>query len=272
MLFRDLMHQVERENNIAVSLEVCDQVFLNCEELKLAPDQYLHHTSFCRAAKQHDGNKSCGRNKAASIKLARKGHFFCGICPFGIMEFVAPVRYDKHVVAILYLGGMASPEWQKPEFFHGEAPRPAEKNWYVKLRRIALFLCRVLEMELRALSLRGAMDKVKRRDDNFYVQNCQNFIRNHYQKNIALADLADLLGVNPNYLGGVLRKKLHTTFREQLTQKRLDEAEILLRFHSGMSVGEIAFKCGFSDSNYFSALFRRKRGLSPTEFRAKAAN
>ena len=269
MHFRDLMHFVEQENRVAVSLEVCDPVFLHCSELILAPDQYLHHTSFCRAAKQHDGNKSCGHNKAESIKLARKGHCFCGSCPFGILEFVAPVRFEKRVVAILYVGGIADRKWRAPEFFHGEAPRMAEENCRSKLRKITLFLRKTLEMELRALALRGAMDKIKRRDDNFYVQNCQNFIRDHYQKNIALADLADLLGVNPNYLGGVLREKLHATFREQLTRKRLNEAEILLRFHPGMSIGEIAFKCGFSDSNYFSALFHRKYGLSPTEFRTK---
>ena len=122
-------------------------------------------------------------------------------------------------------------------------------------------------MELRAIALRGGMNSVKRRDENFYVQNCLSFISGHYQENIALADLADLLGVNPNYLGGVLRKKLHSTFREQLTRKRLEEAEILLRLHPGLSIGEIAFKCGFADSNYFSAVFRRKRGMTPTQCR-----
>ena len=124
-------------------------------------------------------------------------------------------------------------------------------------------------MELRAIALRGGMNSVKRRDENFYVQNCLSFISGHYQENIALADLADLLGVNANYLGGVLRKKLHSTFREQLTRKRLEEAEILLRLHPWLSIGEIAFKCGFADSNYFSAVFRRERGMPPTAFRQR---
>ena len=37
--------------------------------------------------------------------------------------------------------------------------------------------------------------------------------------------------------------------------------------HPVTSIGEIAFKCGFADSNYFSALFRRKRGMTPTQCR-----
>ena len=35
----------------------------------------------------------------------------------------------------------------------------------------------------------------------------------------------------------------------------------------GLSIGEIAFKCGSADSNYFSAVFRRKRGMTPTQCR-----
>ena len=47
------------------------------------------------------------------------------------------------------------------------------------------------------------------------------------------------------------------------------EAEILLQLHPGLSIGEIAFKCGFADSNYFSAVFRRERGMPPTAFRQR---
>ena len=267
MLFRDLMRLVEKENSIAVSLEVCDPVFLHCEELKLAPDQYLHHIPFCRAAKQHDGNRSCSRNKTRSREIAQHGRCFCGKCPYGILEFAVPVRFENRIAAILYLGGWTEPDWVPPDFFHGEAPRTAGKNWRAELSVQAFFLRRTLELELRAIALRGGMKSVKRRDEQFYIQNCLAFIQDHYQENIALADLAELLGVNPNYLGGVLRKKLHTTFRERLTEKRLEEAEIQLKLHPGLSISEIAFKCGFSDSNYFSALFRRKRGMTPTQCR-----
>ena len=269
MLFRDLMHLIEKEHNIAVSLEVCHPVFLHCEELKLAPDQYLHHIPFCRAAKQHDGNQTCSGNKKRSCAIAGHGHCFCGKCPFGILEYAAPVRFENRVTAVLYVGGLVHPDWTAPDFFHGEPPRQAGENWREELGRYALFLRQTLEMELRAVALRGGMNRVKRRDEDFYVRNCLAFINDHYQDNIALADLADLLSVNPNYLGGLLRRYLHTTFRRQLLRKRLEEAETLLRFHPQLSIGEIAFKCGFSDSNYFSAQFHRERGMSPTDFRKR---
>ena len=103
MLFRDLMRLVEKERKISVSLEVCHPVFLHCEALKLAPDQYLHHIGFCRAAKLHDGNRICSRNKTRSIRLARHGRCFCGECPFGIIEYAAPVLFEGRPAAVLYL-------------------------------------------------------------------------------------------------------------------------------------------------------------------------
>ena len=269
MLFRDLMRFVEKENRISVSLEVCHPAFLHREELKLMPDQYLHHTGFCRAVKLHDGNRICSLNKARSIRIARHGRCFCGKCPFGILEYAAPVLFEKRPAAILYLGGLAEPDWIPPDYFHGEPPRTAEDNWREELRKHARFLVRTLEMELRSIALKGGMNVIKRRDDGFYVRNALAFINSHYRENIALADLADMLGVTPNHLGGVLQKKLHATFREQLTRKRLYEAEILLRFHDRLSIGEIAFECGFSDSNYFSTCFSRQFGCPPREYRTK---
>jgi len=267
MLFRDLMRLIEKDKKIAVSLEVRHPVFLHNEDLKLAPDQFLHHIPFCRAAKQHDGNRTCSRNKSVSLKLAEKGHCFCGKCPYGIIEFAAPVICDGKLAAVLYLGGLVAPDWKPPAFYHGERPRETSKNWRMELSESTFFLRKSLEMELRALALRGGMNIAKRRTEDFYVQNCLAFINDHYQDNISLAGLARLLAVNPNYLGNLLKQKLNTTFREQLNQKRLEEAEILLQFHPKLSISEIAFRCGFSDSNYFSAVFHRKRGMTPTSLR-----
>ncbi len=269
MQFRDILRAVEKETRLSVSVEVCHPVFLHCKELKLAPDQYLHHSEFCRAAKQHDGNRICSRNKARSRQVAACGRGFGGSCPWGILEYAAPVWFEKQLVAIIYVGGMTKSDWRSPKFYSGAPPRVAAGNWRDQMRETAQFLRKVLELELREIALRGGMQKLQRRDEDFYIRNCLAFINDHYQRNIALADLAELLGVNPNYLGGLLRKQLKSTFREQLTRKRLAEAEILLRFHAELSIGEIAFNCGFSDSNYFSALFHRRCGMSPTAFRAQ---
>jgi AraC family transcriptional activator of pobA len=56
--------------------------------------------------------------------------------------------------------------------------------------------------------------------------------------------------------------------KELVTERRMLEAERLLRF-SELTVGELAFRTGFSDPLYFSRAFKRRHGVSPTEYRRR---
>jgi AraC family transcriptional activator of pobA len=58
--------------------------------------------------------------------------------------------------------------------------------------------------------------------------------------------------------------------KELVTERRMLEAERLLRF-SELTVGELAFRSGFSDPLYFSRAFKRRHGVSPTEYRARGS-
>jgi AraC-like DNA-binding protein/mannose-6-phosphate isomerase-like protein (cupin superfamily) len=84
-----------------------------------------------------------------------------------------------------------------------------------------------------------------------------------------LAEAAHAVGVSANHLNRLLRQQTGLTFRQLLIQRRLELAKTLLR-NSDESCTEIALACGFGDSNYFARLFRRKTGLTPTEFRRRA--
>jgi len=53
---------------------------------------------------------------------------------------------------------------------------------------------------------------------------------------------------------------------QYLQQVRLDVARDLLR-SSNLAVAEVAFQCGFHDSNHFALQFRRQMSLSPTAYR-----
>ena len=59
------------------------------------------------------------------------------------------------------------------------------------------------------------------------------------------------------------------SFHEFLTSIRLKEAERLLKLEEKKSVSEIAFSCGFNDSNYFSHKFKTVYGLSPLQFQKR---
>jgi len=84
-----------------------------------------------------------------------------------------------------------------------------------------------------------------------------------------LAAAAHAVGVSANHLNRLLRQQTGLTFRQLLIQRRIELAKTLLA-NGDESCTEIALACGFGDSNYFARLFRRKTGVSPTEFRRRA--
>ena len=122
MTLPELLRYYERKTASSVSVEVRHPAFYHCDRLKFAPDQYLHHSDFCRAAKLRDGNVSCSANKLRSLEVAKRGRCFSGCCPCGIWEYACPVMHNGGLAAVLYFGGLA-PE-RRAEADLPEAIRP----------------------------------------------------------------------------------------------------------------------------------------------------
>ena len=246
MKLNQLMRHWEKKLQVSISLEVLHLAFFNHEALKLAPDQYLHHNGECRRCKFSDNHLSCSANKRRSIEIARRGRSFYGYCPHQVWDYARPVNLDGELAAVLYFTG--------------------NQSQLAQIRPAADFTAEFIAIELEEF-VKSAQFTRKKRGEEFYLQQSEAYIAGQYLNNIGLSDLAQLLQVNSNYLGALLRRNCGKTFRQKLTEKRLAEAEIYLKLHPHCSISQIAQSCGFSDSNYFSTLFRRRYGVSPRAFR-----
>lgn len=92
------------------------------------------------------------------------------------------------------------------------------------------------------------------------------FISNHYMEHIDAADIAAAAGYSPNYLSQKFRKSVGVGIHEYLVFIRLQYAALEL-ITTNDSITEIAFRCGFSDSNYFKDAFKKKYGVTPRAYR-----
>ena len=81
-----------------------------------------------------------------------------------------------------------------------------------------------------------------------------------------------LLSVSAEHLSRSFKRETGFGFKEYITLLRLKNAEELLKTRKNMSISEIAFLCGFNDSNYFSDKFKRTYGISPLNFRKNFKN
>ena len=94
------------------------------------------------------------------------------------------------------------------------------------------------------------------------------FINEHFRQPISAADIAAAAGFSPNYLSRRFREAAGIGVHEYLVFIRLRNAAYELS-STDLSVTEIALRCGFSDSNYFKDVFKKKYGMTPREYRKK---
>lgn len=92
------------------------------------------------------------------------------------------------------------------------------------------------------------------------------YIRAHYQEKLRLDEIATAGAVCRTRCCQLFQRYLNQSPNEYLNSYRLDKAMYLLR-SSGMSITEIAAACGYSSLSYFTELFTRTKGCSPSKFR-----
>jgi len=250
-----LLRHMALKTGAVVNIEARHPAFMASDVLKLDPDQYVHSGQTCRRMKMEGNFKTCSPNKTRSLLIANKGRIFYGKCPFGLWEAACPVIYDDELAAVIYLGHFKSP----PSF--------DEKRKLLKWGKFATEFIRT-EFDILAAEQPGIFRK---RPGISLAARSLAFIEQQYTRDISISEVAHIFRVNPNYLSGVIHSATGKTFRQLLVEKRIREAEVYLRLHQHVSVSEIAVLCGFSDSNYFSTVFKKLTGQSPLSCRKSAS-
>ncbi|MBP3953540.1 response regulator [Bacillus suaedae] len=94
----------------------------------------------------------------------------------------------------------------------------------------------------------------------------KDYIDNHYDKGITLEEVADKIGLSSYYLSKLFKDRFEQTFIDYLTNTRIEKAKDLL-LDGKTPLKEIAMNIGYKDPNYFSRVFKKEVGYSPSEYR-----
>jgi len=86
---------------------------------------------------------------------------------------------------------------------------------------------------------------------------------------LSLSAHARALGVNASYLSALFRRETGQTLSDYVARARIEQAVFLLNT-TRMQIQTIAQHCGIQDVNYFTRLFRRVMGKTPTQYREAA--
>lgn len=110
-----------------------------------------------------------------------------------------------------------------------------------------------------------------KRDDNSLIQakKAEEYIRSNYRDpNISLNSICKHLLMSTSYFSSVFKNHTGQTFIEYLTRVRIEKAMELLKI-SDMKVYEISEEIGYKDPHYFSLIFKKISGNTPSEFRER---
>lgn len=137
-----------------------------------------------------------------------------------------------------------------------------KESWQTLLYAKFLQLCTILSRLYQDYGEDHASDVVKLATSVAYIEK-------NYCSDIILADLARMTGYSERQFNRLFQSAFSMSPSMYVTNLRLQKAQLLLK-NSNLPVGEISWNCGYPDQNYFSRIFKKYIGLTPTEYRQNA--
>ena len=105
-----------------------------------------------------------------------------------------------------------------------------------------------------------------REGKNYSIELAKDYIEDHYFEPLTLNMVADKVGITPAYLSSLFSQHMGVTLIDYLNEVRIDHACVYLK-QNYFKTYEIAYKVGYRDEKYFSKVFRKVKGMTPSEYK-----
>jgi AraC-like DNA-binding protein len=227
---------------------------------------------YCRLIQEQlYGHARCqSMDETHQKRAAEERCIHCYRCHAGLQEAVKPIFVDRHLLGYVMIGqfrtGRRVPrrvleDWEKR---HGDSSELVEAFNELTLLPAArvdnlLSLFSVLVEYITSqhlITLRG----------NVVVKKATDYIKRNLHSPLTLDEVAGAVGRSPSSISHLFRERMGATFKQTVTELRVQEAERIMRDTLGATVKEAAYGAGFEDAAYFSRVYRRMRGEPPSSF------
>ncbi|NLK86951.1 MAG: AraC family transcriptional regulator [Clostridiaceae bacterium] len=132
-----------------------------------------------------------------------------------------------------------------------------EQSFNYKMRARAVFMLILDKIMCRIAS------GIPMQQEDPRLLKIKQYILHNFMDRIEISKLADIVGLNPVYLGAFFKKANGCTIKQYITRIRINNAESLLST-GGYTVSEAAARSGFDDLFYFSKVYRAYKGYAPS--------
>ena len=208
---------------------------------------------FCGALRKQETLKqqcvACDLQHLAEARQLRDIHIYH--CHAGLLEGMVPL-YDRRD---LYLGSIVFGQLHDPNIPPSDGWNRAQKIQYRKLPSCSVEKARDIGHLLKLVSESLITHEMIRRHDKPWVAKVENYIEQHLQEKITVADLARQVNKSASFIAHQFPLEFGSSPRQYILKRRMEEAKIMLE--NGNRVRDTARTLGFYDAFHFSKTFKR---------------
>ncbi len=258
-----------------VSLSGFNPIFNPYIDKLLNYEIHLHSVCFYLKQSKITFGKCVKNKERLNRTKITEPYYSC--CYAGVEEFVIPVIYEGDSLLRINISGFRGTLKKSQKFMErislksGDhftrlymelSPSPPKFDDIMKFINPLRYM--IIELYKHCQGIADDCEE-KSPTKQIFIKAVQ-YINENYMQQISCDALSSELNYSTSYMQYVFKKEGNTTIKSYINDTRLSKAKHLLS-HSLISVTDVAFACGFLDSNYFSTAFKNKYGISPKKYR-----
>lgn len=139
-------------------------------------------------------------------------------------------------------------------------------GFYSVLKLLSILHELSLDKDARELASRSFVELNNHVDGDGRINKVVEYLNMNYQNQVRLSDVASLVNMSEPSFCRFIKQRTSKSFVDFLTDIRIGAA-IRLLIDSSNSVAEIGYTCGFNNLSNFNRIFKKKKGMPPSEFR-----
>ena len=239
------------------------------KEIASYPESHLPFCDRIHSLKtEHDRCRECDR--AAFEEVLRTKETVIYRCRYGLTEAISPLYNFGVLTGFLMMGQTRSEITSDTALCDAmvrtglseDAALTLVNNLPYATSELTRSYVKIMTICAQYLTLSNAMQK----PSPSIAESAMMYIHDNFDKKITLRDICSAVGSSKSSLLSAFKREFGITVNDAITRERLTLAKKLLSDRS-ISINEISQLTGFYDQSYFSKVFSKEYGISPSEYR-----
>ena len=219
-----------------------------------------------------DACANCDRSACA--EAARQGETYIYRCHAGLTEAIAPLYVNEVLIGYLFFGHVFSYDSYEEgvsailDACQGlPVDTTALESACQDLPLISYDYVRSATQILRSVASYLILERMATLQEGKLAVQLDAYLSRNFTKEFTAQNLCAEFGIGKTQLYRLAKELYGHGIAQHIRNLRMEQAKSMLLDRNGMSISEIASKCGYTDYNYFINVFSREVGCSPGMFR-----